>query len=133
MHLSKNACVWVDEPYLKADYLLVIRGYKVSLILVLRIPSITLYQHVSNAIGLTHNGSTSLVMAPLGISTTFAAQNSSGKLPRSHASLNILLIHLAEFSVSALVVLLWILSSPGARFVLVFSFCSTISLVEILR
>ena len=66
MHLSKNACVWVDEPYLKADYLLVIRGSKVSLILELRIPSITLYQHVSSVIGLTHNGSTSLVMAPFG-------------------------------------------------------------------
>jgi len=61
---------------------------------------------MSSAIGLTHNGYISLVIAPLGISTTLAAQNSSGKLPRSHAYLNILLIHLAEFSVSALVVLL---------------------------
>ena len=57
IHLSMNAYVYVDEPCLKADYRLEIWGSKISLIIVFKMPSIILYQHVSSAIGLTPRGS----------------------------------------------------------------------------
>ena len=64
---------------------------------------------------------------------TFDAQNASGNLPLAHAYLYILFIHLAMFSGSALVMLLWIPSNPGARFALVFLICSMMSSVVILN
>ena len=81
IHFSINACVYVDEPCRKSDYLLDIWGSKISLILLFRTPSMILYQLVSSAIGRTPRGSCSFLIAPFGMRMTFAAQNSSGKPP----------------------------------------------------
>ena len=132
IHLSMNACVYVDEPCRKADYLLDIWGSKISLILLFRTLSMVLYQLVSNAIGRTPRGSCSFVMAPFGMRMTFATHNSSGKPPFS-----LLFINSFNPSSSALHICLGdaIMNSviSGARFALVFCICSIMSAVVSLK